>query len=474
MYIFILMETKVITRFAPSPTGNLHIGGARTALYNYLFAKHFGGKFRLRIEDTDTERSKQEYTDNIFEALEWLGLNWDDEVVYQSSNKDKYRTYVEKLLENGYAYKCFCSEDELNEKRLIAQKNKVPYKYDGKCRTLRHNNADAEKKYVIRFKQPDKPIEITLNDLLRGNITFSSKDLDDFILMRSNHEVTYNLAVVIDDTEMCITHIIRGDDHINNTPKQVMIYKALGFEIPQFAHLPMILGHDRKRLSKRHGALNILDYRDRGILPSALTNFIVRIGWAHGNDEIFTLNELIRLFSFKGVGKSSGTFNEEKLLWLSREHIKMLEPSKLKEFFKFYFTKTGFQSELLETKNLDVILEGLKGRSNTLIDLVTNGKYYFTKSLDIDKSLSNKHLTDDKIDLLFQLKSHILEISDFCAEEIEKTMDIYLKNKDLKLKDIAQPLRVALTGTKVSPGLFELMEGMGKELVIKRIEDLKS
>src|SRR4030042_2365529 len=334
----VFLTNTVRVRFAPSPTGYLHIGGARTALFNYLYAKHNKGAFILRIEDTDRTRSTEEYISAIIEGMKWLNLDWDEGPYRQVERFDVYRSYTEKLLEEGKAYYCYCSPEELEQRRKEAlAKGKSP-KYDGRCRDLKE--PVPERKPAVRFRMPQEG-ETIVNDLIRGRIVFDNTHLDDLIIMRSDETPTYNFTVVVDDVDMNITHVIRGDDHINNTPKQIHIYNALGYKVPLFAHLPMILGPDKTRLSKRHGATSVIAYKEMGYLPDALVNYLVRLGWSYGDQEVFTRDELINYFSFENIGKSSAVFNPEKLLWLNSQYIIKSNPKELGELVIPFLENAG-------------------------------------------------------------------------------------------------------------------------------------
>lgn len=331
-------ENKVRVRFAPSPTGHLHIGGARTALFNYLFAMHNGGKFILRIEDTDTTRSTEEYIDAIIEGMKWLGLEWDEGPYRQTSRFAIYKSYVDRLLEEGKAYRCYCTAEELEQRREAALASGKPPKYDGRCRNI--SGVVQDKPFAVRFKMPHEGVTV-VDDLIKGVVEFENTQLEDMIIMRSDGTPTYNFVVVVDDIDMKITHIIRGDDHLNNTPKQIHIYRAFGWELPIFAHLPMILGADKTRLSKRHGATSVMAYKEMGYLPGALVNYLVRLGWAHGDQEVFSKDELISYFSLENIGKSAAIFNPEKLLWLNSQYIMQEQPEVLYEMAKPFLIQAG-------------------------------------------------------------------------------------------------------------------------------------
>ncbi len=456
---------EVRTRFAPSPTGYLHIGGARTALFNYLFARHNGGKFVLRIEDTDRERSKEEYTEAILEDMRWLGLEWDEGPFYQSQRFDLYREHAERLLKEGLAYRCYCTPEELEKRREEALKEGRPPKYDGRCRTL--TSPPEGSPFALRFRVPEG--STTLKDVIRGTITFEHEEIEDFVILRSDGTPTYNLCVVVDDALMKITHIIRGDDHINNTPKQILLYKALGYSVPEFAHLPMLLGPDRTRLSKRHGATAVGAYRKMGYLPHALVNYLARLGWSYGDQEIFSKEELIEKFSLEGVGRSPGVFNPEKLLWLNHHYIKTSAPEELIEPFLAQLKTLGVDATA--DPRLTLIIKSLQERAKTLKEMAESSLFYFTETVEFDEKAEKKFLTPDRAELLELIKEGLKELEPFTADSIQALFEQILTERGLRLKDVAQPVRVSLTGRTVSPGIFETIEAMGKELTLKRLED---
>jgi glutamyl-tRNA synthetase len=340
------MSKPTRVRFAPSPTGFLHIGGARTALFNWLFAKATGGKFLLRIEDTDTERSEARFTQDILESLKWLGIEWDEEPVYQSQRFDRYRSIAQQLMEAGHAYRCECTPAQLDAIRDLCTKEKRPFRYPGTCREKKIARTDT----VVRIRVPNTG-ETEFGDLIRGPIKFKNSELDDWVILRANQSPTYNFSVVIDDHDQGMTHVLRGEDHINNTPKQILLYQTLGYSVPQFAHLPMILGPDRSKLSKRHGAASTLEYRQMGFLPIALINFLARLGWSHGDQEIFTLDELKRVFSVEHIGKANAVFGIEKLTWMGGKMMELTSPSELFDYLhKYFIPSIGFLSEVPREK----------------------------------------------------------------------------------------------------------------------------
>jgi glutamyl-tRNA synthetase len=455
---------KIITRFPPSPTGHLHIGGARTALFNWLFARQNSGKFILRIEDTDRERSTDEATNAILESMQWLGLDWDEGPYFQSQRYDIYNSMIEHLLSIGQAYHCHCSPEELEQRRKEARAKGQKPKYDGKCRELGLGPAPGS---VVRLKIPRTGVT-HFNDLIKGSIRFDNEELDDLILRRSDGSPTYHLAVVADDISLGVNYVIRGDDHVNNTPRQILIYNALNEPLPRYAHVPMILGPDKTRLSKRHGALSVLAYRDMGYLPHALLNSLARLGWSYGDQEKFTREELIEKFSLTNVGKSAGVFNAEKMLDLNARYIRESSDDFLAEKLIPFLEQIGFRD--LDEKNVLKAVTTLKARSKTLVDMAEAARFYFQKEITYEKKGENKFLKPDVLLLFEKLISRLEETSEFDQKNLENIFVVFLEENEIKLKKIAQPLRVALTGKTASPGIFEVMEVLGKEKVLERIK----
>jgi glutamyl-tRNA synthetase len=455
---------KIITRFPPSPTGYLHIGGARTALFNWLFARQNNGKFILRIEDTDRERSTDEATRAILESMEWLGLDWDEGPYFQSQRYDIYNGMIERLLSIRQAYHCHCSPEELEQRRKEARAKGLKPKYDGKCRELGLGPAPGS---VVRLKIPKTGVT-HFNDLIKGPIRFDNEELDDLILRRSDGSPTYHLAVVADDISLGVNYVIRGDDHVNNTPRQILIYNALDEPLPRYAHVPMILGPDKTRLSKRHGALSVLAYRDMGYLPHALLNSLARLGWSYGDQEKFTREELIEKFSLTNVGKAAGVFNAEKMLDLNARYIRESPDDSLEKKLIPFLEQMGFKD--LDEKNVLKAVTTLKARSKTLADMAEAARFYFQQEVSYEKKGENKFLKPDVLVLFERLKNRLEKASDFDQENLEKILVVFLEENEIALKKIAQPLRVALTGKTASPGIFEVMEVLGKEKVLKRID----
>jgi len=463
----------VRVRFAPSPTGHLHIGGARTALFNWLFARHEGGTFILRIEDTDTSRSTDEYIEAIIEGMKWLNLDWDEGPYRQTNRFDVYRSYIDRLVQEGKAYKCYCSPEELEQRRQEAvARGKTP-KYDGRCRDMQRGQGveGSRGQAAVRFRMPQDG-QTVVNDIIKGDVVFDNNQLDDLIIMRSDGTPTYNFVVVVDDVDMKITHVIRGDDHLNNTPKQIHIYKALGYEMPQFAHLPMILGSDKARLSKRHGATSVMAYRDMGYLPDALVNYLVRLGWSYGDQEVFTRDELIKYFSFESVGKSSAVFNPEKLQWLNSQYIMNTPSGRLAGFVIPFLVKEGILSEGREVDYdwLSKAITTLKERAKTLVELAASLRYYIADDVEYQEKAKTKFLNDKSLPYLMELKEELVPLEDFSAPELEKVFKATVEKHGIKLGNLAQPVRVAITGGTESPGIFEVLEIVGKEKTLRRLE----
>jgi glutamyl-tRNA synthetase len=461
---------QVRTRFAPSPTGYLHIGGARTALFNYLFARHHRGKFILRIEDTDRERSTREAISAILDAMKWLDLDWDEGPFYQTERYLLYKHCIQKLLAEGKAYPCVCTPAELEAKRQLAQKEKRKPSYDGTCRPPEGvvPLLPEGKPYTIRFRSPRDGSTI-VNDAVKGTVVFDNRELDDLIIARSDGTPTYNFCVVVDDVDMNITHIIRGDDHLANTPRQIQLYQALGYTPPQFAHVPLILGTDRARLSKRHGATSVIAYRDMGYLPDAVLNYLVRLGWSHGDQEIFSREELIEHFSLESVGKSAGVFNPEKFLWLNSYYLKARPLSRLAEEIVPYIKAKGYP--VPQDKSwLEKMIKTLQERSKTLVELVDAAAFYLTDDITIDEKAREKFLTSDILEPLSQLIEMLSSLHEFTEASVEHAFSAVLQKFGLSMGKLAQPVRVALTGSTVSPGIHEVIAVLGKERTTRRLQ----
>jgi len=456
---------KIITRFPPSPTGYLHIGGARTALFNWLYARHMKGSFILRIEDTDAVRSTRESVDAIFEALEWLEIDWDEGPFYQSRRFDIYNEYIQKLLDSGSAYYCTCSAEKLEKMRKKAMEVGGKPRYDGTCRQKGLGRVDNA---VVRFKAPVSGNTV-LEDVIKGNIVFQNEELDDFIIARSDGSPTYNFVVVVDDITMGINTVLRGDDHVMNTPKQILLYKALNSALPTFGHVPMVLGSDRKRLSKRHGAMSVTAYRDMGYLPDAFINYLVRLGWSYGDQEFFSRDELIEKFSLENIGRSAGIFNPEKLLALNADHIKATSPNKLVKHLAPFLKEKGYNFQ--KGPFIENVIRTLSARSKTLKDMADDAGFYFTDTVSYDDKAARKLFKPASLKPLSLLLEQLETINEFKATDLENAFKAVMKKTGLKLGKIAQPVRLALTGKTASPGIFEIVEIIGKDKVLSRIRD---
>jgi glutamyl-tRNA synthetase len=461
----------VRTRFAPSPTGYLHIGGARTALFNLLFARHHGGAFILRIEDTDRERSTPEAIEAIIESLKWLDLAWDEGPFFQTQRFDLYKEKVRELLAAGKAYPCTCTAAELEQKRQAAMKEKRKPMYDGTCRPPDGviPPLPEGKPYTIRFRGPREGTTI-VEDLVKGPVAFENRELDDLIIARSDGTPTYNFCVVVDDIDMGVTHIIRGDDHLANTPRQILLYQALGRTPPAFAHVPLILGLDKARLSKRHGATSVTAYRDMGYFPEALSNYLVRLGWSHGDQEIFSRAELIEKFALENVGKSAGIFNPEKLLWLNAHYLKTRPLSQLADDVVPFIEAKGYPLPP-DKKWRERMVATLQERAKTLVELVELAYFYLSDDIKYDEKAANKFLTPEIRGPLSELIEKLDTLKDFDEKSIEAAFTEVLSRHNLQLGKLAQPVRVALTGTPVSPGIYEVLAVLGKERAMKRLRN---
>jgi glutamyl-tRNA synthetase len=466
------MSVPVKVRFAPSPTGFLHIGGVRTALFNWLFAKNHGGKFVLRIEDTDLSRSTEESIEEIIESMRWLGLDWDEGPFRQTERQEIYSQKVEQLLSAGKAYHCYCTPEELDRKRSEAQKAGNKPKYDGTCRERSDSPEGAPS--VVRFKAPIEGT-VVVEDLLRGKVLFDITELDDLIIQRTDGTPTYNFVVVVDDSEMNITHVIRGDDHLSNTPRQCLLYDALDYERPKFSHISMILGKDKSRLSKRHGATSALAYRDMGYLPDAMINYLARLGWSHGDQEIFSREELIKHFSFDSVNTSAAIFDADKLSWVNEQYIQSTPPEELAKHLEPHLIKSGVLPEGhgLSAQEIAKVIPCLNQRAKTLIEMAEKSAFFFKKDVEFDEKARTKFLTDDAKPLLEKVIAGFSTLDDFSAESIETLFKTIVEEEGMKLGKLAQPVRVALTGTTVSPGIYDVILLLGKEETIKRLKNAK-
>jgi len=462
---------KPIVRFAPSPTGYLHIGGARTALFNWLYAKKNNGTFLLRIEDTDTERSEQKYVDQISDALQWLGLSWDDDVVYQSSNIERHQSVVNSMIENGTAYRCFLTKEELDSLRQKSEQNKevfrVPKTYRDYTESQQQDLVDQGKPFTVRLKIPDGVTEF--DDLVYGNIKVNNSDLDDFIIARSDGTPTYNFVVTIDDSDMNITHVIRGDDHLANTPKQILVYKALGLNVPTFAHLPMILGSDKKRLSKRHAATNVQEYRDKGYTSEAVLNYLSLLGWNPDSEqEIFNLDDLIDSFNLEQVQKKPATFDEKKLLWVSGQHMANISIDIIISELEKLNPNWG-EGQSNQYKN--DVLSLTKDRSKTLTDLMEISDTFFIDHVVYDMGIKDKIWNEVSSQIIDDLLSAINIEDNFDKQTLESIFENLMNQHDLSLGKLMQPVRFALSGLTYGPGIFDTMLLLGKDTCVKRLSE---
>lgn len=471
---------SVVVRFAPSPTGYLHIGGARTALFNWLYARHHGGKFLMRVEDTDRQRSTPESVQTILDGMTWLGLDWDNNDPAQNGGKHYYSQFdmrerhaavAQQMLANGTAYYCYCSPDELEAMRAEQKAKGLPLRYDGRWRDRAASEAPAGVKPVIRLKAPREG-ETIVRDQVMGEITVKNEQLDDMILLRADGTPTYMLAVVVDDHDMGVTHVIRGDDHLTNTFRQVQIYKAMGWELPVFAHLPMILGPDGAKLSKRHGAPAVSDYRERGYLPEAIRNYLLRLCWAHGDDEIISMSQAIEWFDFSGVGRSPARFDFAKLAHLNAHYINQTPDDRLAELAAPFMEEVlGRPLSAQEMKTLQAALPDIKPRVQLLTEIAGAAQFYFMRLDPDEKAL--KILTPDAKGHLAVLADRLKELGNWSHETIEALFRTYAEEKGLKLGGVAQPLRAALTGRGVSPPIFTAAALLGRDEVLTRLDVLR-
>ena len=457
--------TKVRTRFAPSPTGDLHIGGARTALFNWLLARHYQGRFILRIEDTDVARSTQEAIQVILDAMTWLGMDWDEGPFYQSQRMSLYQEVAERLLKEGKAYRCYCTAQEVEAKREAAFKAGLKPKYDRTC--LNRKSPYPEKPFVIRFLSPDEGITV-VEDLIQGRVEFDNGELDDLILLRSDGFPTYNFSVVVDDLTMEITHVIRGNDHLNNTPRQIQIYQALDYPLPKFGHVSMILGPDKKKLSKRHGAQSVMEYKKMGYLPQAVVNYLVRLGWSYGDQEEFTREELIEKFSLEAVGRSAAAINPGKLDWLNSQYIKKIELAELVQRVRPFMEAKGYSN--LDPDRLRKAIFSLRERVKTLVEMADHSEFYFSDEIIYDEKAAGKFLNQETIPMLNQVITSLSREPLLKKENVHRLIQELSETRGEPLVKVAQPLRVALSGRTVSPPIDEVIEVLGKESVIKRLK----
>jgi len=456
------MSTK--TRFAPSPTGYLHVGGARTALFSWLHARKHGGKYVLRIEDTDLQRSTAESINAILEAMTWLGLDYDEGPFYQTKRFDRYNEVIDELLEKGLAYRCNCSRERLDELREGQMQRKEKPRYDGHCRG---QFVPDDAPHVIRFRNPPEG-SVIIDDQVRGKIVFQNDELDDLIIRRTDGSPTYNLTVVVDDLDMGITDVIRGDDHVNNTPRQVNILQALGKTPPRYAHVPMILGDDGSRLSKRHGAVSVMEYRNQGILPEALLNYLVRLGWSHGDEELFTLDQMVELFDIADVNKAASAFNTEKLLWINQHYIKKADPTHLARLLSPHLGELGIDPA--GGPDLVEVVRAQQERAQTLVEMAEISEFFYRDYETFEEKAAKKHLRAVALEPLRMMRERLAGIDDWAGETLHQAVIDVSESLELKMGKVAQPLRVAVVGRAASPGIDVTLELVGKDASLRRID----
>ncbi|MDT8388111.1 MAG: glutamate--tRNA ligase [Thiogranum sp.] len=458
----------VRTRFAPSPTGYLHIGGARTALFSWLYARKHGGQFVLRIEDTDLERSTAASVNAILEGMTWLGLEYDEGPFYQTERFDRYREVIQQLMDSGHAYKCYCSRERIDALREEQMKKKIKPRYDGLCReAAAPPTPDAP--YVIRFRNPDDG-SVVVDDMVRGRVVFSNEELDDLIIQRSDGSPTYNLSVVVDDADMEITHVIRGDDHLNNTPRQINILKVLGLAVPVYAHLPMILAEDGTKLSKRvHGeSVSVVQYRKDGFLPQALLNYLVRLGWSHGDQEIFSIDEMIELFDLDAVNKSASTFNTDKLLWLNQHYIKALDPLHVARHLSHHLGLMGIDPA--PEPDLHEVAKAQQERARTLVEMAEISEFFYRDFDDYDAQSAKKHLRPVAQEPLQKMREALAALEPWTPETCHQAVKDVSEALELNMGKVAQPLRVAVVGRAASPGIDITLHLVGRDACLRRID----
>ncbi|HYQ70995.1 MAG TPA: glutamate--tRNA ligase [Gammaproteobacteria bacterium] len=452
------------TRFAPSPTGYLHVGGARTALFSWLHARKHGGKFVLRIEDTDLQRSTAESINAILEGMAWLGLEYDEGPFYQTHRFERYNEVIRQLLDAGLAYRCNCSRVRLDALREGQLERKEKPRYDGHCRDVR---VDPDEPHVIRFRNPQEG-SVVIDDQIRGKIIFSNAELDDLVIRRTDGTPTYNLTVVVDDADMGITDVIRGDDHVNNTPRQVNILNALGKEPPRYAHVPMILGDDGSRLSKRHGAVSVLEYRNQGILPEALLNYLVRLGWSCGDQEVFSLEEMISLFDIDAVNRAASSFNNEKLLWLNQHYIKNSDPARIAHLMSTHMGDLGIDPSV--GPDLVEVVRAQRERAKTLVEMAEISAFFYRDFAEYDEISAKKNLRPAAFEPLTLARMVLSEMVDWSPENLHRAVSHVAESLDIKLGKVAQPLRVAIVGRAASPGIDVTLHLVGRDACLRRID----
>jgi glutamyl-tRNA synthetase len=455
----------VVTRFAPSPTGMLHVGGVRTALFSWLYARHTGGRFLLRVEDTDRERSTEDAVRVILEGMAWLGLDADEKVVFQSQRFDRYRVVLDSMLQAGTAFRCYCTKAELDALREQQVARKEKPRYTGICRERTEPRPGVDP--VVRFRNPLDGV-VVVEDLVHGPVTFQNAELDDLIIARSDGTPTYNFSVVVDDMDMGITHVIRGDDHLNNTPRQMNMLRALGATVPVYAHVPMILGPDGAKLSKRHGAVSVLQYEEEGYLPDALLNYLVRLGWSHGDQEVFTRAEMIAAFDIHDVNKAASAFNPEKLLWLNQQHMVRAAPAELVPYLRAQLRRLGFDSS--DRALLEGVILAQRERTKTMKEMAHNSRFFFVDRIEVDPKAAAKYLGGEGHDALTQVRGQLDQLPQWNALAIHAALNDIATRLQSGLGKVAQPLRVAVTGTAVSPPIDVTLELLGRTRTLERID----
>jgi len=459
------LSMAVVTRFAPSPTGMLHVGGVRTALFSWLYARRMGGKFILRVEDTDRERSTDEAVRVILEGMAWLALQADEGPYYQTQRFDRYKEVIRGMLDDGTAYHCYCSKQELDEMREQQLARKEKPRYTGICRD-RTTPRDGIQP-VVRFRNPTDGA-VVVDDLVHGKVTFQNVELDDLIIARSDGTPTYNFCVVVDDMDMGVTHVIRGDDHLNNTPRQMNMLLALGAKPPVYAHVPMILGPDGAKLSKRHGAVSVLQYEEEGYLPDALLNYLVRLGWSHGDQEIFTRQEMIAAFDIHDVNKAASAFNPEKLLWLNQQHMMRAEPAALVPYLQAQLARLGIHSD--DRSLLEGVIVSQRERAKTMKEMAQNSRFFFTESVELDPKAVAKHLTAAALPVLQQVRDRLAAVEQWSAPAVHTALNDLAAGLQTGLGKVAQPLRVAVAGSAVSPPIDATLALLGRDRTLARID----
>lgn len=464
-----------IYRFAPSPTGVLHVGGARTAIFNWLLAKHSGGKFLLRIEDTDRKRSNPDSINQILKSLTWLGLNWSGDPYYQSKAIDRHKQCATELLKTGKAYRCFCTPEVLQEERKQAEANNTAFLYDGRCARLGaeqiQSNLNNAKPYALRLAIGKG--ETVFNDAVRGNVCVVHKELDDFIIMRSDGTPVYHMAVVVDDHDMGVTHVIRGEDHLSNTPKQILIYQALGWRVPQYGHLPLIHGIDGGRLSKRHGATSVEEFHSKGIVADALFNYLCLLGWSPGNDkEIMSRQELIEIFSLSRVNKKNAIFDEKKLEWINGKYLSASSNDQIADLLAAYFSDAEGETVRQDMDSFLQLIELVKIREYTLSDIYQSVSFFFSDPSCYESKGIEKYFNDKTaLPLLIKLKNHLSQVKNYLAGTLESDIRSLAEEMGIKAGALIHPLRLALTGRTSSPGIFDVVQILGKERVVRRLDN---